>query len=40
MKIKGALIRTFMSKERQSSQFVKTRDGGLVENYILDTRLW
>jgi len=35
-KNKGSLIRMFTSKEWQSSQFVKTRDGGFEENLILD----
>ncbi|XP_068500402.1 uncharacterized protein [Phaseolus vulgaris] len=30
----------FTSSEWQSSQFAKTRDGGLVENLILDKGLW
>ena len=33
---KLSLIRTFTSSKWQSSQFVKTRDGRLVENLILD----
>jgi len=35
-KNKGLLIWMFTSKEWQSSQLVKTRDGGFVENLILD----
>jgi len=37
---KGSLIRMFTSNEWQSSQLVKTRDGGLVENLILDKEFW
>nr|XP_007147219.1 hypothetical protein PHAVU_006G105700g [Phaseolus vulgaris]ESW19213.1 hypothetical protein PHAVU_006G105700g [Phaseolus vulgaris] len=37
---KGSLIKMFTSSEWQSSQFAKTRDGGLVENLILDKGFW
>jgi len=37
---KGSLIRMFTSEEWQSSQFVKTRDGGFVESLILDKEFW
>ena len=37
---KGSLIRMFTSNECQSSQLVKTRDGGLVENLIFDKEFW
>ena len=35
---KRSLTRMFTSKEWQSSQFVKTRDGRLVKNLVLDKR--
>jgi len=37
---RGSLIKMFTSSEWQSSQFAKTRDGGLVENLILDKGFW
>ena len=37
---KGSLIRMFTSEEWQSSQFVKTRNGGFVESLILDKKFW
>ncbi|XP_068503728.1 uncharacterized protein [Phaseolus vulgaris] len=37
---RGSLIKMFTSSEWQSSQFAKTRDGGLVENLIMDKGFW
>jgi len=37
---RGSLIKMFKSSEWQSNQFAKTRDGGLVENFILDKGFW
>ena len=37
---KKSLIRMFTSKEWQSSQCVKTRDGRLVENLVLNKGFW